>query len=111
MKSEIPIRVNKVTQTGAKTQLGGLKGGLFNEAYQVEIAGVVKIDPTTPASWQMITAASSLRISRDLDSFNVSPATGCASPSVSNRTLLYNNFEPEPFPSACKHCHCFYHGT
>jgi hypothetical protein len=50
MKSDNPISVNRVTQTGAKTQLGGVKKGLFNDAYHVGIAGVVKIDPTRPAS-------------------------------------------------------------
>jgi hypothetical protein len=41
-----------VVHTGPKSQLGGLKKGLFNEAYQVGIAGVVKIEPIIPAEKQ-----------------------------------------------------------
>jgi hypothetical protein len=42
--------VKRVTQTGAKIQLGGVKKGFFKDAYQVGIAGVVKTDPMRPAT-------------------------------------------------------------
>ena len=41
-----------MVQTGAKIQFGGLKPGLVKDAYQVGIAGVVKIEPTKPTSSQ-----------------------------------------------------------
>jgi len=44
------MSVNRVTQTGANTQLGGVNEGLFSDEYQVGIAGAVKTDPTRPAS-------------------------------------------------------------
>ena len=37
-KNEIPKRIYNVVHTGPKTQLGGLKKGLFNEAYQIGTA-------------------------------------------------------------------------
>lgn len=48
----IPIRIKRVVQAGAKSQLGGLKEGLFKFAYQVGIEGVVKIEPKNPAPKQ-----------------------------------------------------------
>jgi len=51
-----PIRVYSVTQTGPNSQLGGLKEGLFKNTYQLEMAGVVKSEPTAPAAWQMMIA-------------------------------------------------------
>ena len=45
----MPINRNKVVQTGANSQLGGLKDGLFKVGYQVLTAEVVKNDPITPA--------------------------------------------------------------
>jgi len=50
---EIPINKNKTVQTGAKTQFGGLKKGFSRKKYQLLIAGVVKIEPKTPASSQI----------------------------------------------------------
>ena len=50
---EIPIRVNKKIQTGAKTQFGGLKNGFWRVAYHPGIEGEVNIDPITPAIWQI----------------------------------------------------------
>jgi len=44
------MSVKRVTHTGAKTHLGGVKKGFFKDTYQVGIAGVVKTDPTIPAS-------------------------------------------------------------
>jgi hypothetical protein len=52
-KAEIPIKVKSVVQTGAKIQFGGEKTGLANPAYQVAIDGVVKTEPTIPATWQI----------------------------------------------------------
>jgi hypothetical protein len=49
---EMPIRVYRLIQTGLKSQLGGEKTGLFNVAYQVGIAGMVKKEPNNPADWQ-----------------------------------------------------------
>ena len=39
-----------MVQTGAKSQEGGVKKGLFNPAYQTGIAGVVKTEPIKPAT-------------------------------------------------------------
>jgi hypothetical protein len=50
-------------QTGANTQSGGVKEGFLNVAYQPPIAGLVKIEPITPASWQRIKLTASLKIS------------------------------------------------
>jgi len=49
-KREIPIKRNKVIQTGENTQLGGLKDGFSRAAYQVGIAGEVNNDPIKPAA-------------------------------------------------------------
>ena len=48
--SETPIRKNKNIQAGAKSQEGGVKLGFSSLAYQLEIAGAVKIEPMTPAN-------------------------------------------------------------
>ena len=52
-KSEIPIRINKVVQTGAKIQFGGLNAGLLIPAYHVLMEGAVKREPNSPAAWQI----------------------------------------------------------
>jgi hypothetical protein len=41
-----------VIQTGPKAELGGVKAGFFKPAYQVGIAGIVKIAPMLPAPSQ-----------------------------------------------------------
>ena len=46
------MKIKSVVQTGAKSQLGGLKDGLAKEAYQVGIEGVVKIEPRKPVARQ-----------------------------------------------------------
>ena len=51
---EIPIKTNNTVHTGPKTQLGGLKRGLFKLLYQVLICGVVKTAPTVPTNSQII---------------------------------------------------------
>ena len=51
---EMPISRNKSVQTGAKTQPGGLKLGLFNVKYQLETDLAVKNEPIMPANWQII---------------------------------------------------------
>ena len=48
----IPINVNKVVQTGANNQFGGLKEGLLTEAYQVSIEEAVAIPPMEPKPTQ-----------------------------------------------------------
>lgn len=58
----IPISTNKLIQTGENIQFGGLNEGLFMEAYHAAIAGVVKIEPMNPASWQITMADISLII-------------------------------------------------
>jgi len=58
-----PMRAKSVIQTGAKTQLGGVKTGFLRVVYQVEIAGAVKIDPTVPASWQTTMLTMNLKMS------------------------------------------------
>lgn len=50
----MPISRNRPVQTGPKSQFGGLKIGFLSDAYQVGIERVVKIEPITPANWQMI---------------------------------------------------------
>jgi len=51
----MPMRIKSVVQTGAKSQLGGLKEGLSKVAYQEGIEGVVKIEPIKPAERQIKT--------------------------------------------------------
>ena len=51
---EIPIKTNRIVHTGPKIQPGGLKPGLFKPAYHLLISGVVKTEPTAPASSQII---------------------------------------------------------
>ena len=60
--NETPIRKNKITQTNPIKEPGGVNEGLFNFAYQFPIAGVVKIDPKTPAIWQIIMLIINLEI-------------------------------------------------
>ncbi len=52
--------MKSVVQTGAKSQLGGLKEGLFRVAYQVGIEGVVKKEPINPAERQTRTETANL---------------------------------------------------
>lgn len=52
------IKKNNVTQTGAKTALGGVKLGFCNSAYHVGMDGVVNNEPMNPANWQTTTAVS-----------------------------------------------------
>ena len=59
-----------MTQTGPKTELGGVKVGFFKLAYQLGIAGVVKIAPMTPAPWQATKLIISLIMSVPLKRFN-----------------------------------------
>ena len=47
---DIPIKKYNVIQTGPKSQFGGLKEGLTNDAYQVGIADDVNIEPIPPAN-------------------------------------------------------------
>ncbi len=51
---EIPIITNKVVHTGPNTQFGGVKDGFCKVAYQPGMAGVVKIEPITPAIRQIV---------------------------------------------------------
>jgi hypothetical protein len=53
--------INSIVQTGANSQDGGVKKGLFNPAYQTGIAGVVNIEPRNPADRQSKTQAISLK--------------------------------------------------
>ena len=53
MPALIPIKIKRIVQTGAKSQFGGLKLGLFKVEYQVEIAGVVKTEPIKPTNRQI----------------------------------------------------------
>jgi hypothetical protein len=46
---EIAINTYNAVQTGPKTQFGGAKLGFVRVAYQVEIAGIVKNEPTAAA--------------------------------------------------------------
>ena len=59
---EIPISMYRVSHTGPKSQFGGAKLGFTNVAYQDGIDCTVKIEPITPASWQITIAAISLPI-------------------------------------------------
>ena len=56
--------MKRVIHTGEKTTSGGVKEGFSKEAYQTGIAGAVKKEPITPASWQTTKLAASLKISR-----------------------------------------------
>ena len=47
-KNEIPRSMYKEVHTGPKTQLGGLKEGLFNDAYHVGTACEVNIPAIAP---------------------------------------------------------------
>lgn len=51
----IPINTYNKVQTGPKIQLGGLKNGLFNDAYQPGIEGDVNKDPISAAARQIAT--------------------------------------------------------
>lgn len=50
--ADMPIRANRIVQTGAKSQLGGVKPGFLSVAYHVGIEGYVNSEPRTPAIWQ-----------------------------------------------------------
>jgi hypothetical protein len=50
LKRAIPININRSVQTGPKTKFGGERCGFVRVAYQVEILGVVNIEPISPAS-------------------------------------------------------------
>lgn len=47
----MPINMYKTIQAGPNNQLGGLKLGFCNRVYQVDMAGIVKKDPISPANW------------------------------------------------------------
>jgi len=59
-----------VIQTGPKTELGGVKVGFLSPAYQVVIAGVVKMAPMPPAPSQAAILMTSLIMSVPLMSSN-----------------------------------------
>lgn len=54
-KSEIPIRIYSVVQTGPKTQFGGVTDGFTRDGYQSAIDCEVRTDPTSPAANGMTT--------------------------------------------------------
>jgi hypothetical protein len=58
----MPIKKKSEIHTGPKTQFGGLKEGLINEAYHPGIDGDVKNEPIMPASWHATIEAASLAI-------------------------------------------------
>lgn len=47
---EIPIKRKRIVQTGPNTTLGGLKTGLFKVLYQLDIAGIVMMEPINPTN-------------------------------------------------------------
>lgn len=59
-KSAAPIRAKRMVQTGANSQFGGAKKGLFKEAYQVGMEGIVKNDSIMPANSHKRIAMASL---------------------------------------------------
>ena len=59
----MPIKKKSVVQTGAKSQLGGLKLGFSMLSYQVGIEGAVKKEPINPAKRHTKTEAISFVIS------------------------------------------------
>jgi hypothetical protein len=85
------MSANRVIQTGANNQLGGLKEGFFRVAYQVGIAGVVKTEPIKPAAWQMTMLATSCAISISLF-FSIA-----APPMLSNVLALPSSYSKSPF--------------
>ena len=60
--SEMPISMYKAVHTGPKIQFGGLNAGLFSEAYQVAMEGVVKTEPINPARRQIAIEKTSFMI-------------------------------------------------
>lgn len=60
---DIPIKRNKIIQTGAKNQFGGKKLGFLSSVNQeVGMAGAVKNEPIIPANWQTTIEATSLAV-------------------------------------------------
>lgn len=53
-KAEIPIIKYKIVQTGANTQFGGEKNGLFKVAYQVDTDEAVNKPPIIPTNSQPV---------------------------------------------------------
>jgi len=51
INSETPISKYNIIHTGAKTESGGLKNGLFMFIYHVSTDCLVNKDPTMPATW------------------------------------------------------------
>lgn len=49
------MRMYKIVQTGAKTELGGFQLGFWRAAYHVGIESAVKYPPTAPTARQMPT--------------------------------------------------------
>lgn len=58
----MPIRINSTVQTGPNNQLGGLIGGLFIVAHQVETDCLVASEPINPAPSVKISEAMNLSI-------------------------------------------------
>jgi hypothetical protein len=50
----MPIKINRIVQTGPKSQLGGANAGRFKLTYQLLIFGAVKIEPTKAAPKQVM---------------------------------------------------------
>ena len=48
----MPISANRPSQTGPKSQSGGVNSGFISLEYQEGIAEKVKILPISPAVWQ-----------------------------------------------------------
>ncbi len=61
-------------QTGPKTQFGGEKNGLLSAEYQVGIADIVNIVPSTPTSWQKTIQRVTLTISFILYQYGIKKA-------------------------------------
>jgi len=79
-KTEIPINIYRMVQTGPNAQLGGVYGGFFSPAYQFGIALKVNRLPMPAAAKQTRILTTSLMISLklitgSLRKYSVTPLT------------------------------------
>jgi hypothetical protein len=105
-KSEIPIMMNSAIHTGENSQFGGVKEGLFSEAYHVGIASAVKIEPMKPASWHIAMLSINRQMSGRRNFFISYPMPVIFQiPYVSSLTYNYNKYSM--FVNTSKFMRCF----
>lgn len=94
----MPMNKYNTTQTGPKSQLGGLNAGFSRVAYHVGIWGIVKNEPTTPASSHTAMLRTNRQISGRRNLFVILRSTYCFSILPMNRdlsTTLTENQRPK----------------